>query len=50
MIQKMALNYENLTSPYVVLGSGHAVCAEEAGLAQPASQSPRSQKEHFKSL
>lgn len=49
-MQKMALKYENLTRPYVVLGSGHAVCAEEAGLAQPASQPPRSQKEHFKSL
>lgn len=50
VIQKMALKYENLTRLYVVLGSGHAVCAEEAGLVQPASQPPCSQKEHFKSL
>lgn len=46
----MALKYENLTRPYVVLGYGHAVCAEEPGPVQPASQPPCSQKEHFKSL
>lgn len=46
----MALKYKNLARPYVVLGSGHAVCAEETGPVQPASQPPRSQKEHLKSL
>lgn len=50
VIQKMALKCKNPTRPYVVLGSGHAVCAEETGLVQPASQPPHSQKEHFKSL
>lgn len=46
----MALKYKNLARPYVVLGSGHAVCAEETGPGQPASQPPRSPKEHLKSL